>query len=404
MSHADATSAKYQLDATTLLYGEASRTRVVEPVARITRFFGGGGSLGAQFALDVITGASPTGARPAGGVQTVTTPSGNTQIVGAGQLPATSFNDVRGAVDLDWLQPIGAVFGAATGAHYSLEKDYQSAGVSEMLSFETMHRLTTLTVGGGYNRDDVFPTGGTPVGLSTGGELTGVDRNSKEVTSLMVGVSRVLSRRWLVGINATRSDERGYLTEPYKVVSLLDPTTQEPVGHLTELRPSSRQRTDVLGSSVYHLARDILYASYRYYWDDWGLRSQTLDFKYRAELGGEVFLQPHVRFYTQSDADFFTLGLVNGAPLPTHASSDQRLSHFNSVTAGLTYGFKLPGYAGVFTVRGEYIGQFERVNLVQEPGEAEEEGEEENGGAPVTSDAFPRLNIGTLTISYSLSF
>jgi hypothetical protein len=398
---ADPASPRYQLDTSALLYGEAGRTKVVEPVARITRLFEGGGSLGAQVALDVMTGASPTGARPSGGIQTITTPSGNTKTVSAGELPVSSFKDTRGAVDLDWQQPIGAVFGAATGGHYSLEKDYQSIGVTEKFSLETLHRLVTLSVGGGYNRDAVFPVGGTPVGLTANGERTGVDRNSKEVTSLMAGVSRVLSRRWLVGINASRSDERGYLTEPYKVVSVVEPATQEPLTHLTELRPSTRQRTDLLASSVYHLSRDILYVSYRYYWDDWGLRSHTLDLKYRAELGN-TFIQPHLRAYTQTAADFFTLGLANGAPLPAFASSDQRLAHFNSLTAGLTYGFRLPGYPGEFTVRAEYIGQFDHLHLNAVGGEGGEGGEE--SGGPVTPDPFPPLSIGTLTFSYSRSF
>jgi hypothetical protein len=395
ISLADGSGPKYQFDASGLLYGEAGRAKVVEPTARITRLFDGGASLGAQFALDVITGASPTGARPIGGVQTVTTPSGRTQTVSAGELPTTSFHDVRKAVDLDWQQPIGSLFSAATGGHFSTEKDYRSVGISEKLSLETMHRLTTWTVGGGYNRDAVFPVGGTPVGLTSGGVLTGATQNSKQVASALVGVSRVLTRRWLVALNASHMVERGYLTEPYKVVSVLDPTTQNPVGSLTELRPDTRQRSDVLASSVYHLARDVLYTSYRYYWDDWGVQSSTLDIKYRSELQNESFLQPHFRLYTQSAADFFTLGLMSGAPLPEFATSDQRLSHFNSVTLGLTYGFKVPGQPGEFTVRGEYIGQFGHLNL----GPTQEE-----EGAPVTPDAFPPLNIGTLTASYSVSF
>ena len=392
----DSSSPKYQLDTAALLYGEANRANVVEPTARITRLFDGGASLGFGFTLDVITGASPTGARPAGGIQTITTPSGKTQTVSAGQLPTTAFHDTRAAFDADWVQPVGTLFSAQTGGSYSLEKDYESVGVSEKLSIETSHRLTTWSVGGGFNQDAVFPVGGTPVGLTSGGELTGVTRNSKQLASGLIGVSQVLSRRWMVGVDVTRTVERGYLTEPYKIVSLLDPVTQDPVGHVTELRPASRQRTDVLGSSVYHLDRDVVYVSYRYYWDDWHVRSNTLDFRYRNERENGSFLQPHVRLYTQTAAEFFTLGLENGAALPEFATSDQRLSHFNSVTLGLTYGFKLPNYPGEFTVRGEYIGQFGPVNL--NAGEAGDE------GAPVTPDAFPPLNIGTLTAVYTLTF
>lgn len=396
-ARADDAAPKYQLDASGLLYGEQGRAKVVEPVAKLTRLFGNGASLGAQFTLDVITGASPTGARPTTSVQTITNASGTSSTVQANQLPVTAFHDRRMAGDIDWTQPIGALFNAITSAHASVEKDYNSMGAGETFSLDTFHRLITWSLGGSFSHDLVYPVGGTPVGLTSGGQFTGVARNPKDVTSLMTGVSRILSRQWMVALNATSIYERGYLTEPYKVVSILDPATQNPISFLTENRPDRRQRYNVTGSSVYHLLDDVFYASYRYYWDDWQLTSHTVDLRFRHELGNDSFLQPHLRFYTQSAAKFFTLGLVQGAPLPDYASSDQRLSHFNSVTLGLTYGFKPRGYPGEWTVRAEYIAQFQKVNLT--PAEGAD-------GEPVQTapDAFPLLNIGTLTAGYSLSF
>lgn len=100
-AHADA-GAVTQVDATMLLYGEESRANVAEPTVRVTRLYRSGRSLSAQLGLDVITGASPSGAMPSGvaassggdtpgddarAVQTVTAASG-----GAGRrvLRATS--------------------------------------------------------------------------------------------------------------------------------------------------------------------------------------------------------------------------------------------------------------------------------------------------------------------------
>ncbi|MGH7742110.1 MAG: DUF3570 domain-containing protein [Candidatus Eiseniibacteriota bacterium] len=397
-AHADAATQPYQFEASTLMYAEKDRAKVLEPMARLTRLFSGGTLLGVQFAYDVITGASPTGARPSGGVQTITTPSGGTSTTQAGALPLTSFHDKRWALDLDWTQPAGALFNATTGGHYSHEKDYQSTGVSEKLSLDTNHRMLTWSVGGGYNQDYVFPVGGIPEGLSPGGTLSTETRDSKQVVSVMAGVARVMSRRWLMALDATSADERGYLTEPYKVVSIIDPATQIPSDHLTEKRPEARRRNSVLASSVYHLTQDVMYFSYRYYWDEWSVQSHTLDARYRAEIGNESFLQPHVRFYTQTAAKFFTLGLASGAPLPEFASSDQRLSQFNSMTLGLTYGFKPRGYPGEWTVRAEYIRQFGHLNLGPAGGEGGEE------GAPATPDPFPPLDIGTLTAGYTVSF
>ena len=54
----------WQFDGTALLYGELAKAQVLEPTGRITRMFANGQSLSAQFAVDVITGASPTGRCP----------------------------------------------------------------------------------------------------------------------------------------------------------------------------------------------------------------------------------------------------------------------------------------------------------------------------------------------------
>jgi len=76
---APTTTAGWQLDATGLLYSEQSRTSVVEPIGRLTRLFQNGHTLSAQLAIDAMTGASPTGARPSLQTQTVTS-AGSTSL------------------------------------------------------------------------------------------------------------------------------------------------------------------------------------------------------------------------------------------------------------------------------------------------------------------------------------
>jgi hypothetical protein len=391
-AHADPAAPAWQFDGTALLYGEKSRADVIEPVARITRLLPGGQTLSAQLALDVITGASPTGAMPSGAVQTTTTPSGNVSTSAAGQVPEHRFKDARGALDLEWTAPFARRFTSTLGAHLSQEKDYRSIGGDGKLSVELMQRLVTVTVGGGYNRDRVFPVGGTPVPLSDGSVLLGTGANPKRVATGLIGISRVLTRRWMVGLDASRMDERGYLTEPYKVVSLLDGDSGLPVGELTDKRPDARRRTDLLASSVYHLATDVLYSSYRYYWDDWGVRSHTLDLKYRRELQQGSYLQPHVRLYTQTAADFFRFGLIRGSPLPDYATSDYRLGPLRGATLGATYGFRVPRHPGEVTVRAELMRQWGAGR----PRDAV--------GAQRGLDLFPPLNVVSLVVGYSVGF
>jgi hypothetical protein len=350
--------AGWQLEATGLLYGEQERARVIEPTGRLTRLFASGRALSLGLALDAITGASPTGALPTGQVQTTTSASGRSTTSTADAVPTHPFQDLRGAADVSWVEPLGSLVSATTSAHYSQEKDYASLGGGLKASVDLFGRLITLTAGGGYNRDRVFPTGGTAVGLAPDTAPRVPGDNPKEVRTGLVGLSRIVSRRWLVGVTGSQSRESGYLTDPYKVVSLVDPVTQLPVAQVTEKRPSTRTRQDVLGSSVYHFAHDIFYTNYRYYWDDWGVDSHTLDVKLRHDLSDESWVQPHVRLYAQSPAQFFVFGLTHGPPLPAFASADERLGPLRTATFGGTYGFHVPGNRAEFTVRAEFIYQW----------------------------------------------
>jgi hypothetical protein len=416
-AEAPAASPGWQLDTSLLLYDEREQARVLEPVARISRLFGNGHRVSAQLGFDAITGASPSGALPSGQIQTTTTPSGNVAVTQAGKVPMTPFRDDRYLADASWEAPLSRTLRSTLGFHFSGEKDYRSIGATTTVSIDLMERLTTVTAGAGYNHDSVFPSGGTRAGLADSIAIVSNDPNPKNVTTGMLGVSRVLSRRWLVGVTGSIASEEGYLTEPYKVVSLVDATTGDVSGQVTEKRPGSRMRASVLANSVYHLSRDILYLSYRYYGDDWDVRSHTADARYRFEFSDTRFLQPHVRYYRQTAARFYAQGLDAAAPLPDYASSDYRLGPLRTATVGLTYGFGIHGLPGTLSVRAEYVRQWlagAGGGESEGPGDDDPPGGDDVRAGPSPDAAFasilaarghlPPVHIGSLLVGYSISF
>ena len=102
--------------------------------------------------------------------------------------------------------------------------------------------------------------------------------------------------------------------------------------------------------------------SYRLYSDDWGINSHTADFRYHRKLSERQFLEPHVRLYRQSAADFYFRQLdVDEALNPILpddgiASSDHRLDGITSATIGMKYGIALTRNADL-RVRAEYLAQ-----------------------------------------------
>ena len=80
------------------------------------------------------------------------------------------------------------------------------------------------------------------------------------------------------------------------------------------------------------------------------------DLHYRYELAGGSYLQPHVRYYTQTAAEFFRTSLTDGDPLPQYASADYRLGEFTTTTLGLKYAMPT-GKNSEFSARAEFITQ-----------------------------------------------
>ena len=385
---ADATPVS-TVDVTTLFYNE--RVSVFEPTVRFTRLYPSGMSFHGQMVIDSITGASPTGALPSGVTQTVTSSSGHVKTIPGDTIPTRDFKDTRLALDGEWLKPLKWTT-ATFGSHVSREKDYQSLGVTGKASFDLDSKLTTLTVGAGMNWDDVFPIGGITAGLVPSSQPSGPSSQSKQVASAMFGVSQVLTRRWLVGASVSLDAEHGYLTEPYKVVSVVEASTGIPIEDLTEQRPGTRRRLSLQLDSVAHFRTDLLYVTLGHYRDDWGIGAASIDLRYRHPANELVWIEPHLRYYAQSAADFFHIGLIEGQPLPGFASADYRLGTLDTVTAGCTLGFEVRDHPGTWTLRAEYMAQ----NGDSHPAEAV--------GIQRQFDLFPTLNVFTFVVGYNYSY
>ena len=104
--------------------------------------------------------------------------------------------------------------------------------------------------------------------------------------------------------------------------------------------------------------------SLRYMADSWRVHSDTALLRLRWSFSDRSqYLEPNVRWYRQTAADFYTPFIVSAenAPISGYESSDFRLSAFRAITYGLKYAVKLRGIAGrddsEFSVRAEYYQQ-----------------------------------------------
>ncbi len=388
-----------------LLYKEGGgRVTAVEPVVSARRTDGNDRTLGLKLTFDALTGASPNGAVAQPTAQTFTSPSGeSTYTTEGGQQPLDpSFRDQRVALAFSLEQPFGAGRRLALGANVSSEYDFQSLGASASLAFDLNDKNTTLSFGAAFEADRIKAVGGAPQGLQPafGAGTARAGSGTRNVADLLVGVTQVMSRSWLMQLNLGLGRGSGEHNDPYKILSVVDGTSGLVTGdrYVSEQRPDSRTRTSLYWQNKVHLREDVVDVGYRFYRDDWGIRAHTLDLRYRWELGGGLHLEPQWRWYRQSAADFWRGWLVEGREWSSTtqsasvaaASADPRLAAFSAHTLGLKFGMPLSP-ASELSLRLQAYRQTQK-----QPAAAP--------GVLATLDTAPALNAVTFVVGYTRDF
>jgi hypothetical protein len=359
---------RWDIDSAFLYYGESDgRVKDLSLSSHATRDFGDDRKLALDLSVDSLTGASPSGAIASGGAQTFTSPSGRrTYSTPAGAIPLDdSFLDTRFALSGSWSQPFARLYTVNAGLGFSSEYDYQHIGANFGLTRDFNQRNTTLSAALAYAQDTIKPVGGLPLGLTqmtdaVDDDLRPANRgdgsDSKNVLDVLLGVTQVLGRHTVLRVNLSYSDSSGYLTDPYKILSVVDPVTGELIGrtpppgaagptgiYLFEHRPDSRRKEGVYAEVRHDFSGKVLQLGYRFSTDDWEVDSHTLETRLRLPLGGSSYLEPHVRYYQQTAASFYRYSLPDAAPLPEFASADARLADMSAFTVGLKYGHVTAG-------------------------------------------------------------
>lgn len=308
--------------------------------------------------VDSMTGATPTGGLPAsGGLVSVTGTSGGGFSTGGEPLALAPFDDTRLAFNAEWDHDFSRTLRLTSGGSVSVENDYNSYGSAFKLEKDTADKLTTFSTGLAFASDRISQlSGDTPDPLSDVSDQRFFDEGERTTIDWIAGFSRVLNARAVMQLNLSLSDSRGYHTDPYKVISVANEDDVE-LERRYESRPRSRERKSLYYKNVFYLnGGDNLHVAYRYYTDDWEIESHTIDTRYRFNFGNGSYVEPHVRLYSQSEADFYVRTLAVGDPPPEYASADNRLAEMTSYTAGVKYGFPLMEN-GEMRLRAEYIDQ-----------------------------------------------
>jgi hypothetical protein len=386
---------QWDVDSAVLLYSETDRVTAIEPVISAKKDLGDDETITGKLVLDNLTGSSANGAVPSTLPQTFTGPSGEgTYTAAANETPLDeTFRDTRASLSLNWDKPVNRNNRRNLGINLSMEHDFTSFGGNALWSHEMNQKNTTLTGGISMELDSIKPVGATPVALSDIDlRQRGSSSESREVVDALFGVTQIIDKSSLFQVNYSISVGNGYMTDPYKILSVVDASTGEPDHYLYENRPDSRTRQSVYGKYKKQLDnKDIVTASYRFMADDWGVNSHTIDFTYRYKMDSGFFIQPHLRFYQQTEADFYRYFLVNGDPTPEFASADYRLGELTTTTVGVKFGK---------TIDDKHVWSV-RLEMYQQSGNSSPS---EAFGQLTNQDLFPDVNSVIAQVNYSFKF
>ena len=293
--------------------------------------------IGARWSLDLgVSQESMSGASP---WATVRGPDGVADLIMSG----ATIEDSRTEVNVSGTH-YAANRSTALTLTRSREDDYEADALSVSGEWTFNDDLTTLSAGVSHSSDVIEPSDAAIFGRVT--------HEERWTRSVSVGLAQILDRVSAIFAGLSLTDHTGYLSDPYKL------RDTRPDGRL-ERALSVRYRRFLVGPN------GALHLDYRFFDDDWGITSHTLQSSWYQNIGARFQIVPNLRYYSQSAADFF-LPIDNFLLSPEISqSSDFRLSAYGAVTVGLKGIVQQPNWALTMSV-DRYMGS-EKYGLISGP-------------------------------------
>jgi len=207
-------------------------------------------------------------------------------------------------------------------ASRSQEPDYTATTVGIDASQEVFGGMTTVSLG--------FSRGSDDVGRKDEGMF-----DQATHWQYRLGVSQILSPRWIASLNTEVVADSGYLGNPYRVARIYGAAVPE---RMPRTRTSRAIKARVIGDIG---GGNALRGEYRYFWDTWDISAHTVELGWRREWGTQWLTDAFVRYGVQSAALFYS---DNATTETTYLTRNRQLSDFNNVGLGATVQYAPEGW------------------------------------------------------------
>ena len=211
------------------------------------------------------------------------------------------------------------------GTSSSHEPDYTADSASVDVAQEVFGGMTTVSLG--------FTRGSDKVGKHDAPEFADTARHWQ----YRLGLTQILTPRWIMSANVEALSDDGYLGSPYRVARVFGAAVPERSPRTRSARAIKFRVIGDIGS------RSAVHADYRYFRDTWEIKAHTLELGYSRYFGEAWLADTFLRFYSQKHALFYS---DNATTETTFVSRNRQLSTFSSIGLGAKLAYtvrKVPG-------------------------------------------------------------
>lgn len=165
------------------------------------------------------------------------------------------------------------------------------------------------------------------------------DQKNRNSFSLSLSFSQVVNQKIQFSLFADVLQQQGLLSTPYQRVYFADKDdyfiNEFQLADDIERLPDSRFKLPIGMRWNFYLNEKFTVRTYfRYYWDNWGIDSQTASIEIPVKLSTRFTVYPMYRFYTQNQSKYFA-AYEKHLSTEEYYTSDYDLSTFNANQYGL---------------------------------------------------------------------
>ncbi len=212
----------------------------------------------------------------------------------------------------------------------SKEPDYTANGLGIDITQDTFGGMTSVSLG--------FTRGNDQISKKDAPEF----HDEAAHWQYRLGVTQILSPRWIVSANAEALADEGFLGSPYRVARVFGAVVPERTPRTRSARAVKFRLIGDLGH------QDAIHADYRYFTDTWDIKAHTAEIGYSRYFGEQWLADAALRYYRQDKALFYS---DNATAESAYVSRNRQLSTFNSVGLGAKISYKLGKVAGFSVVK-----------------------------------------------------